>query len=199
MIGKLCSCIFRGIGGTFKNSDAPAAAPAPSSISTGSFRSIGSAAPQPLETQMSAVGTSSSAGHHSNHDASSSKQVDVPTATLVNTSDDPVSPVLSGTLKRQKASSPGKTICANFWFKLFLIQVKESKEIPLECLMNTLLDSTAEERLDTLLKSLAKESPALNADNPNDSSSISEGVYGTVIIVDDKLMLHLLHFIFIYF
>lgn len=33
----------------------------------------------------------------------------------------------------------------------------------------------AEERLDTLLKSLAKESPALNADNPNDSSSISEG------------------------
>lgn len=42
-----------------------------------------------------------------NHDATSSKQIDVPTATLVNTSDDPVSPVLSGTLKRQKASSPG--------------------------------------------------------------------------------------------
>lgn len=131
----------RGIGGTFKNSDALSAAPAPSSISTGSFRSIGSVAPQPLETQTATVGTSSGAGGpHSNHDTSSHKQIDVPTATLVNTSDDPVSPVLSGTLRRQKASSP------------------------------------AEERLDTLLKSLAKESPALNADNPNDSSSISEEI-----------------------
>ncbi|KAJ1522773.1 hypothetical protein ONE63_001929 [Megalurothrips usitatus] len=132
-------------GGNSKNSDAASAAPtaaaAPSSISTGSFRSIGSSIQQPTEAQISGLGAG--AGLHSiasNHDASSSKQVDVPTATLVNTSDDPVSPVLSGTLRRQKAASP------------------------------------AEERLDTLLKSLAKESPALNADNPNDSSSVSEDV-----------------------
>ncbi|XP_026290651.1 band 4.1-like protein 5 isoform X2 [Frankliniella occidentalis] len=133
----------RGNGGASKNSETATAstAPAPSSISTGSFRSIGSATPQPAETQ--ACGLSTIGGLHSsssNHDGTSSKQIDVPTATLVNTSDDPVSPVLSGTLKRRKASSP------------------------------------AEERLDTLLKSLAKESPALNADNPNDSSSISEDV-----------------------
>ncbi|KAK3908010.1 Band 4.1-like protein 5 [Frankliniella fusca] len=133
----------RGNGGASKNSETTTAStvPAPSSISTGSFRSIGSSTPQPAEIQ--ACGLSAVGGLHSNssnQDAASSKHIDVPTATLVNTSDDPVSPVLSGTLKRQKASSP------------------------------------AEERLDTLLKSLAKESPALNADNPNDSSSISEDV-----------------------
>ncbi|KAE8737762.1 hypothetical protein FOCC_FOCC016775, partial [Frankliniella occidentalis] len=138
-----CCVNVRGNGGASKNSETATAstAPAPSSISTGSFRSIGSATPQPAETQ--ACGLSTIGGLHSsssNHDGTSSKQIDVPTATLVNTSDDPVSPVLSGTLKRRKASSP------------------------------------AEERLDTLLKSLAKESPALNADNPNDSSSISEDV-----------------------
>lgn len=99
---------YRGNSGNTRNTDAAVTVPAPSSISTGSFRSNGSSTPQPAESQV--AGVNASAGVHSSaphHDASSSKQIDVPTATLVNTSDDPVSPVLSGTLRRQKTSSPG--------------------------------------------------------------------------------------------
>ena len=98
------------MGGTSKTLDSTTATvAAPSSISTGSFRSNGSSTPQPMERQMSGLSASACHGAStSNQDATtSSKHIDVPTATLVNTSDDPVSPVLSGTLKRQKASSPG--------------------------------------------------------------------------------------------